>query len=221
MRRIVWLWTILLTLIAIALKPLLTQFPPIPPAGVVYTMDGFMIDDNPPHLLAQRDEFYLYGIFDDHINILELQAKVRALRPGQILKVHINSPGGYTGIGDKLEAILRKHKGVVVGVVDHLAASAAADLLFHFDKIVIPNKESRIMFHATFAIPESRMRIFQWFVDLSIKISRYLQKQKYLELDFFTEEEIHTIFHTENGAEVWFTGEEFVKRLQERIPEKL
>lgn len=192
-------------------------YPIIPPSGIETLNNGFSFDDNPWHPEAKDNEFYLYGIMDGHINIDEFSYKVKHLEDGQVLTVYVNSPGGYSAVEEKLLNIMQGHKGTIIAIVDHFAASAAADFLLEVDKVQFRDPTAMVVYHQEYVLdPVSWLATIEKY---RLEIDHHYSLLKYAKI--LTTQELTSIFQDNHENEVWLSAETFHARLVHYLPEKV
>lgn len=94
-----------------------------------------------------------YFIVEDRYNKI-IEDKINALRPGQLLILHINSMGGSVYEAELIEQAIRGTKGEVVVQVEGAVVSAALDIALTCKTINFSRTRTAALFHRSFSFYE-------------------------------------------------------------------
>ena len=157
--------------------------------------------------------FYLYSIGnpEEYTDWLDT---IRNCTENDIIKIHINSPGGDLLATIQLIRALQETAASVICSVEGQCMSAAT-LIFLQADVVEVSDHSMFMFHnysgGTFGKGGEMMDQLKYEAAWSEKMFRNIYE------DFLTEEEIDSML---NNKDIWMTGEEVIQRINQKA-EKL
>jgi ATP-dependent protease ClpP protease subunit len=160
------------------------------------------------------------------VNSLEIEARLAANPHVEVVRVTIDSPGGYVKQSQRIHHALRNHGAYIETTVDGLAASAAVDVLMAGDWREAW-MESQIMIHPCGLVPSERDNSTRWtaarlhkFAHVLAQTDDYLIDQmvartgaarKRIEREFLNEEYMSLptaislgLIHAMVGAAQWF-----------------
>ena len=158
---------------------------------------------------------YVYDTIIDPIYYAEIFHILRLAKPGDIMNIYINSPGGDINTLCSFAAAIEETEAAIITHVDGSADSAAFVLAFMGDEIIF-SEFSQLMSHNV-SMSTSRMDMAN--IEKYAKITKetyrgMLEKYCYRVL---TEDEINNI--CENGMEIHLTSKECDERLTKWIEE--
>lgn len=157
--------------------------------------------------------FYLYDVDqpEDYIDWFDI---IRNATQNDVIKFHINSPGGHLHTAIQLMRCLQDTEATVICSVEGECMSAATMIFLQAD-IVEVSDHSMFMFHnysgGTFGKGGEMMDQLQYERNWSENLLRSVYA------DFLTEDEIEMML---NNKDFWMTGDEVVERVRARA-EKL
>lgn len=157
--------------------------------------------------------FYLYEVehAEEYIEWFEL---IRNSSQNDIIKVHINSPGGMLSTAIQLMRCLKETEATVICSVEGECMSAATMIFLCADMVEV-SEHSMFMFHnysgGTFGKGGEMMDQLQYERLWSENMLRDVYE------DFLTEEEIEQML---NNKDLWMTGDEVIERMSQKA-EKL
>ena len=172
------------------------------------------VDDYPEYSYLDFS-LYIYDSIIDPIYYAEVFHILRLAKPGDIMNIYINSPGGDINTLCSFAAALEETDAGIITHVDGSADSAAFVLAFMGDEIIF-SEFSQMMSHNV-SMSTSRMDMAN--IEKYAKITKetyrgMLEKYCYRVL---TEDEINNI--CENGMEIHLTSKECDERLTKWIEE--
>jgi ATP-dependent protease ClpP protease subunit len=157
--------------------------------------------------------FYLYEV-EHPEEYTEWFETIRHASQNDIIKIHINSPGGVLTTAIQLMRCLEETEATVICSVEGECMSAATMIFLCADMVEVSN-HSMFMFHnysgGTFGKGGEMMDQLQYERSWSEKMLRDVYE------DFLTEEEIGMML---NNKDLWMTGDEVVERMTQKA-EKL
>lgn len=157
--------------------------------------------------------FYLYDIGDAE-QYTDWLDTIRNCSEQDVVKIHINSPGGQLLTTIQIIRALQETAATVICSVEGQCMSAATLIFLHADLVEV-SEHSMFMFHnysgGTFGKGGEMMDQLKYEAAWSEKMFRDIYE------DFLTEEEIQSML---NNRDIWMTGEEVTERMIQRA-EKL
>jgi ATP-dependent protease ClpP protease subunit len=157
--------------------------------------------------LTHLHSFYLYELEhpEEYTDWFET---IRHASQNDIIKIHINSPGGVLTSATQLMRCLQETEATVICSVEGECMSAATMIFLQADIVEISD-HSMFMFHnysgGTFGKGGEMMDQLQYERMWSEKMLRTVYE------DFLTEEEIDLML---NNKDIWMTGEEVTERME-------
>lgn len=154
--------------------------------------------------------FYLYEIKspEEYTDWLDI---IRNSSENDIIKIHINSPGGSLLATIQLIRALQETQATIVCSVEGQCCSAATLIFLQADMIDISD-HSLFMFHnysgGTFGKGGEMMDQLKHESAWAEKLFRDVYK------DFLTEDEINSML---NNKDIWMDGDEVLKRIKEKV----
>jgi len=163
--------------------------------------------------VTQMHSMYLYEI-EHPEEYTEWFEVIRHAGQNDIIKIHINSPGGVLTSATQLMRCLQETEATVICSVEGECMSAATMIFLQADIVEISD-HSMFMFHnysgGAFGKGGEMMDQLQYERMWSEKMLRTVYE------DFLTEEEIEMML---NNKDIWMTGEEVTERMEQKA-EKL
>lgn len=172
------------------------------------------VDDYPEYSYLDFS-LYIYDSIIDPIYYAEVFHILRLAKPGDIMNIYINSPGGDINTLCSFAAALEETDAGIITHVDGSADSAAFVLAFMGDEIIF-SEFSQMMSHNV-SMSTSRMDMAN--IEKYAKITKETYRgmlEKYC-YRILTEDEINNI--CENGMEIHLTSKECDERLTKWIEE--
>ena len=153
--------------------------------------------------------FYLYDIGDPE-QYTDWLDTIRNATDNDVVKIHINSPGGNLLTTIQIMRALQETLATVICSVEGQCMSAAT-LLFLCADVVEVSDHSMFMFHnysgGTFGKGGEMMDQLKYESEWSKKMFSDVYD------DFLTEAELESMF---NNKDIWMTGEEVTDRVRQR-----
>lgn len=154
--------------------------------------------------------FYLFGIEGPEV-YADWFDTIRNASENDIIKIHINSPGGDLLTAIQFIRVLQETQATVICSVEGQCCSAATLIFLQADLIDISD-HSLFMFHnysgGTFGKGGEMLDQLKHETSWAEKLFRDIYK------DFLTQEEINSML---NNKDIWMDGEEVLKRLKEKV----
>lgn len=171
--------------------------------------------ENPPDKV-----FYLYGPIEEEIEYVDMIQDIRYAPEGQIITIHINSPGGCLSTCLAIINAIQASRAQVIGVIDGEACSAAAFIWLSCHSKVIASKHVYFMVHEAGWLMHGNASEHQSQVLLMKKIVKGILLE--FSKGLLKEEEFKDF---DKGIDIYLTGEEIVERIgttvtQPEIPEE-
>lgn len=156
--------------------------------------------------ITQMHSFYLYGI-DEPEEYTDWFETIRHAGENDIVKIHINSPGGVLSTAIQLMRCLQETSATVICSVEGECMSAATMIFLQAD-IVEVSDHSMFMFHnysgGTYGKGGEMMDQLQYERSWSEKLLYSVYE------DFLDEDEIQMML---DNKDLWMTGDEVVDRM--------
>ena len=174
-----------------------------------------LLDDQTPGKIRPRTigslhTFYLSGEIKEPENYIQWFDTIRMAGEHDIIKIHINSPGGDLFSAIQFMRILSESSAFVIASVEGACMSAATLIFMSCDSFEI-SEHSMFMFHnysgMTFGKGGEMIDQLQHERKWSEKIFRKSYK------GFLTDDEINAIL---DNKDIWMDGEEVIKRLKKK-----
>lgn len=177
---------------------------------------GKMLAGGPPFYtrpMAHLHSFYLYTIGNPE-EYTDWFDTIRNATEDDVIKIHINSPGGDLLTTVQLMRALQETSATVICSVEGQCMSAATMVFLQSDMVEISD-HAMFMFHnysgGTFGKGGEMMDQLKYEADWSRKMFGDIYN------DFFTEEELQSMF---NNKDIWMNAEEVTNRIRAKA-EKL
>jgi len=162
----------------------------------------------PAKSLAHLHTFYLSGEIKDPENYVEMFETIRNASENDIIKIHINSPGGQLFTAIQFLRVLGESKAIVIGSVEGACMSAATMIFLACDSFEI-SEHSMFMFHNySSMIAGKGGEMFDNIIH-ERKWSERIMRQVYK--NFLTDEEVKSILE---NKDIWMEGEEVIRRIK-------
>lgn len=168
-------------------------------------------DSFPNRPLSQMHTYYLSGEVKAAEEYIDWFDQIRSAGPNDVIKIHINSPGGdlYTAI--QFLRVVGDCEGTVITSVEGACMSAATLIFMNADAYEV-SPHSVFMFHNYSTgmygkggeLYDSIMHERKW----SEKLLRDVYK------DFLSEDEIQAIL---DNKDIWMDGEEVAERINVKV----
>jgi ATP-dependent Clp protease protease subunit len=172
------------------------------------------LDDNSnrprPRPLGLLHTFYISGAIEDAKQYNEWFEVIRNANETDIIKLHINSPGGDLFTAIQFMRVLNESDAVIVASVEGACMSAATMIFLCANQFEI-SEHSMFMFHNYSGIAFGKGGEMYDNITHERKWSEKIMRSVYK--DFLTEEEIKAIL---DNKDIWMEGEEVLKRLKNK-----
>lgn len=167
-----------------------------------------------PKSLAHLHTFYISGEIKSPDEYIEMFDAIRNTSEHDIIRIHINSPGGQLFTAIQFMRVLRESKAQVICSVEGACMSAATMIFLSGNAFEI-SEHSMFMFHNySSAIFGKGGELYDNIIH-ERKWSEKIMRQVYS--GFLTEQEIKSIL---DNKDIWMDGEEVIRRLKmkEKVP---
>jgi len=161
-----------------------------------------------PRPLGILHTFYVSGVIEDAKQYNDWFEVIRNANETDIVKLHINSPGGDLFTAIQFMRILNESNAVIVASVEGACMSAATMIFLCANQFEI-SEHSMFMFHNYSGIAFGKGGEMYDNITHERKWSEKIMRNVYK--DFLTEEEIKAIL---DNKDIWMEGEEVLKRLK-------
>lgn len=163
-----------------------------------------------PRPLGILHTFYISGTIEDAKQYNEWFEVIRNANETDIIKLHINSPGGDLFTAIQFMRVLNESDAVIVASVEGACMSAATMIFLCANQFEI-SEHSMFMFHNYSGIAFGKGGEMYDNITHERKWSEKIMRGVYK--DFLTEEEIKAIL---DNKDIWMEGEEVLKRLKNK-----
>jgi ATP-dependent Clp protease protease subunit len=163
-----------------------------------------------PRPLGILHTFYISGVIEDAKQYNEWFEVIRNANETDIIKLHINSPGGDLFTAIQFMRVLNESNAVIVASVEGACMSAATMIFLCANQFEI-SEHSMFMFHNYSGIAFGKGGEMYDNITHERKWSEKIMRSVYK--DFLTEEEIKAIL---DNKDIWMEGEEVLKRLKNK-----
>ena len=163
-----------------------------------------------PRPLGILHTFYISGTIEDAKQYNEWFEVIRNANETDIIKLHINSPGGDLFTAIQFMRVLNESDAVIVASVEGACMSAATMIFLCANQFEI-SEHSMFMFHNYSGIAFGKGGEMYDNITHERKWSEKIMRSVYR--DFLTEEEIKAIL---DNKDIWMEGEEVLKRLKNK-----
>lgn len=153
---------------------------------------------------------YLFNDIEEVHKYVELIDLLNKAKVDDVIKIHVNSCGGYMNTALTLTNIIEESLAEITTRIDGICNSAAT-FIFLAGSILEVGDNASMMIHWYSGGPEGKGNELKWSVDFHDKIYKEFFKKslKY----FLTEQEIHDVF---NGKDFWIDSKGIKERLLKR-----
>ena len=170
------------------------------------------LDDNTnrprPKPIGLLHTFYISGIIEDAKNYTDWFEVIRNANDTDIIKIHINSPGGDLFTAIQFMRVLNESNAMIVASVEGACMSAATMIFLCANQFEI-SEHSMFMFHNYSGMAIGKGGEMYDNITHERKWSEKIMRKVYE--NFLTEEEIKSIL---DNKDIWMEGEEVLKRLK-------
>ena len=164
-----------------------------------------------PKPLGLLHTFYVSGVIEDAKEYNDWFDTIRNAGETDIIKLHINSPGGDLFTAIQFLRVLGETNATVIASVEGACMSAATMLFMSAHQYEI-SEHSMFMFHNYSGIAIGKGGEMYDNITHERKWSEKIMRNVYK--DFLTEDEIKSILE---NKDIWMEGEEVLRRLKLRI----
>ena len=152
--------------------------------------------------------YYISGPIGDAEKYIDLIDLLYSRRDGDVVYIHLNTPGGSLDTTIQILNAIEACKGTVVTIADGSVASAGTLILLSGRNIVV-NPFSYIMFHDGTERMGGKLNENLKQAQFVYKFAKQLFNDVYS--PFLTRKEIEDVA---SGKDLWFTSEEMINRLK-------
>ena len=152
--------------------------------------------------------FYISGVIEDSKTYTEWFEVIRNANNTDIIKIHINSPGGDLFTAIQFMRVLNESNAMIVASVEGACMSAATMIFLCANQFEI-SEHSMFMFHNYSGLSFGKGGEMYDNITHERKWSEKIMRKVYE--NFLTEEEIKAIL---DNKDIWMEGEEVLKRLK-------
>lgn len=161
-----------------------------------------------PKPLGLLHTFYISGVIEDAKEYNDWFDTIRNAGENDVIKLHINSPGGDLFTAIQFMRVLGETSATVISSVEGACMSAATMLFMCAHQYEI-SEHSMFMFHNYSGIAIGKGGEMYDNITHERKWSEKIMRSVYK--DFLTEDEIRAILE---NKDIWMEGEEVLKRLK-------
>jgi len=161
-----------------------------------------------PKPLGLLHTFYISGIIEDAKQYNDWFEVIRNANETDIVKIHINSPGGDLFTAIQFMRVLNESDAMIVASVEGACMSAATMIFLCANQFEI-SEHSMFMFHNYSGMAIGKGGEMYDNITHERKWSEKIMRKVYE--NFLTEEEIKAIL---DNKDIWMEGEEVLKRLK-------
>ena len=163
-----------------------------------------------PKPLGLLHTFYISGVIEDAKEYNDWFDTIRNAGESDVIKLHINSPGGDLFTAIQFMRVLGETNATVISSVEGACMSAATMLFMSAHQYEI-SEHSMFMFHNYSGIAIGKGGEMYDNITHERKWSEKIMRTIYK--DFLTEDEIKAILE---NKDIWMEGEEVLRRLKNR-----
>ena len=185
------------------------------------------MDDEDEYVVQSDTAFEIYGeqnISNTYTVTLDTAIKapseyrnlfqlLRNATDKDIIKFHINSPGGMLGTGIPLYNAILGTQAFTIAVVEFEASSAATLPVIACDKVFMMPGSYLMVHNASYGVPRMKVKDVRSYVDFSDNMLNEWVKDTYE--GFLTEQELIDVM--ENGKDLFIRADEVQERLDRRL----
>lgn len=176
-------------------------------------IEGIMLGNSkslPPKVLARMHEFYVSGPISSPEDYIEDFNVIRHLGPDDVVKIYLNSCGGYLSTAIQYMRVLSETEALVVVSVEGDCMSAATMIFLAADQYEI-TPHSSFMIHNYSGGTGGKGHEMYGQVQYERKWSEKLLREVYEY--FLTDAEINAVL---DGKDLWMDVDELVLRMEKR-----
>lgn len=148
------------------------------------------------------------GVIGDASEYLEDFKVYREAGPNDIVKIHINTPGGNFDTLAQLIANIRNCQAQVICFLEGSANSAGGALFLQGDMFVVSENCEMLIHESTMGAYDSSHKAHKQFM---FALDRIKNAFRDWYKDFLTDDEMEAILH---GDDIWLSSEEISERLE-------
>lgn len=163
-----------------------------------------------PKPLSILHTFYISGTIEDAKQYNEWFEVIRNANDTDVIKLHINSPGGDLFTAIQFMRVLNESDAMIVASVEGACMSAATMIFLCANQFEI-SEHSMFMFHNYSGMAIGKGGEMYDNITHERKWSEKIMRKVYE--NFLTEEEIKSIL---DNKDIWMEGEEVLKRLKNK-----
>lgn len=164
----------------------------------------------PPKVLSRMEEFYVSGPITGPENYVEDFNTIRHMGPDDVVKIYLNSCGGYLSTAIQYMRVLAETEALVIVSVEGDCMSAATMLFLVADQWEV-TPHSSFMIHNYSGGTGGKGHEMYGQVQYERKWSEKLLREVYEH--FLTEAEITSVL---DGKDLWMDVDELVDRMEKR-----
>lgn len=164
----------------------------------------------PPKVLSRMHEFYVSGPIEGPENYVEDFNVIRHLGPDDVVKIYLNSCGGYLSTAIQYMRVLAETEALVIVSVEGDCMSAATMIFLAADQYEI-TPHSSFMIHNYSGGTGGKGHEMYGQVQYERKWSEKLLREVYD--SFLTDKEIDSVL---DGKDLWMDVDELVVRMEAR-----
>lgn len=170
-----------------------------------YSMSKRAMD---PKSLSRIFEFYVSGAITEPENYIDDFNTIRHAGPDDVVKIYLNSGGGYLATAIQFMRVLSETQALVVVSVEGDCMSAATMIFLSADEIEV-SPHSSFMFHDYSGGTYGKGGTMHLQIQYERKWSEKLMQEVYA--DFLSPVEIEALL---NGKDIWMDVDEVIVRMQ-------
>jgi ATP-dependent protease ClpP protease subunit len=163
-----------------------------------------------PKPLGLLHTFYISGAIEEANEYCEWFDIIRNASENDIIKLHINSPGGDLFTAIQFMRVLNESSAIMVGSVEGACMSAATMIFLNCNQFEV-SEHSMFMFHNYSGMAIGKGGEMYDNITHERKWSEKIMRKVYE--NFLTEDEIKAIL---DNKDIWMEGEEVLKRLKNK-----
>jgi ATP-dependent protease ClpP protease subunit len=163
-----------------------------------------------PKPLGLLHTLYISGVIEEAGEYCEWFDTIRNASENDIIKLHINSPGGDLFTAIQFMRVLNESSAIIVGSVEGACMSAATMIFLNCNQFEI-SEHSMFMFHNYSGMAIGKGGEMYDNITHERKWSEKIMRKVYE--NFLTEDEIKAIL---DNKDIWMEGEEVLKRLKNK-----
>ena len=162
--------------------------------------------------IVQRiQHFYLSSIIGEAGYYVEMIHHIASANPGEIIYIHLNTPGGNLATGVQIINAMKASQAHVVCSIESESHSLGTLIFLAADEFIV-HDNTMMMFHNFSGMTGGKGHEQRSQLDAIEKWFNNLARQIYI--PFLTEDEFHSI---EQGSDLYFHSEEIRTRLEAMV----